>query len=99
MVMATGSGKSLCYQFPTVYEQWKAQPGRIFNGNHDRACGTTIVVSPLLSLMADQVMALQEFGIKSTFLGSTQTGGKCMLSLLSIQTYSGIIASVMLLGL
>ena len=74
VVMATGSGKSLCYQFPTVYEQWKARPGRLFNGSHDSACGTTIVVSPLLSLMADQVMALQEFGIKATFLGSTQTG-------------------------
>ncbi|KAA0041763.1 ATP-dependent DNA helicase RecQ-like isoform X1 [Cucumis melo var. makuwa] len=34
---------------------------------------TGIVVSPLLSLMQDQVMALKQKGIKSEYLGSTQT--------------------------
>ncbi|KAM6578500.1 hypothetical protein CsatB_030337 [Cannabis sativa] len=56
VVMATGSGKSLCYQVPPLV-----------------AGKTGIVVSPLISLMQDQVMALKERGIKAEFLGSAQT--------------------------
>ncbi|XP_021769787.1 uncharacterized protein LOC110734037 isoform X1 [Chenopodium quinoa] len=55
-VMATGSGKSLCYQVPPLI-----------------AGNTGIVVSPLLSLMQDQVMALKQRGIQAEYLGSTQT--------------------------
>jgi RecQ family ATP-dependent DNA helicase len=46
-VAATGSGKSLCFQFPTLYFQ--STRGR-------KSC--TIVVSPLLSLISDQTLAL-----------------------------------------
>ncbi|CAM0907620.1 unnamed protein product [Alopecurus aequalis] len=53
--MATGSGKSMCYQIPPLV-----------------AKKTTVVVSPLLSLMQDQVMSLQQRGVKSEYLGSTQ---------------------------
>ncbi|GMN23224.1 hypothetical protein TIFTF001_000034 [Ficus carica] len=62
VVMATGSGKSLCYQVPPLVV------GK-----------TGIVVSPLISLMQDQVMALKQRGIKAEFLGSAQTD-------LSVQT-------------
>nr|CAB3458998.1 unnamed protein product [Digitaria exilis] len=34
---------------------------------------TAVVVSPLLSLMQDQVMILKQKGVKSEYLGSTQT--------------------------
>lgn len=55
-IMATGFGKSLCYQYPAVYS------GRL-----------AVVVSPLISLMEDQVMALNVKGIKAVYLGSAQS--------------------------
>ncbi|KAL5759023.1 hypothetical protein ACOSP7_021634 [Xanthoceras sorbifolium] len=56
VVMATGSGKSLCYQVPPLVT------GK-----------TAVIVSPLISLMQDQVMSLKQRGIKAEFLGSAQT--------------------------
>jgi ATP-dependent DNA helicase RecQ len=38
--------------------------------------GTTLVISPLVSLMNDQVRALEERGVPATFLASTLTGSE-----------------------
>ncbi|KAM5264340.1 bifunctional 3'-5' exonuclease/ATP-dependent helicase WRN [Ctenodactylus gundi] len=56
VVMATGYGKSLCFQYPPVYL------GKI-----------GIVISPLISLMEDQVIQLEMSNIPSCFLGSAQS--------------------------
>uniref|UniRef100_H9G760 DNA 3'-5' helicase n=1 Tax=Anolis carolinensis TaxID=28377 RepID=H9G760_ANOCA len=56
VVMATGYGKSLCFQFPPVYTG-----------------GTGIVISPLISLMEDQVLQLEMSGVQACLLGSAQS--------------------------
>jgi ATP-dependent DNA helicase RecQ len=59
--MPTGGGKSLRYQIPAIARQ---QAGH----------GTTIVVSPLIALMHDQVGALHEAGVEAAFLNSSLSG-------------------------
>ena len=58
VLMPTGGGKSLCYQIPAIARQ---NAGR----------GVTVVVSPLIALMHDQVGALHEAGVSAAFLNST----------------------------
>ena len=58
VLMPTGGGKSLCYQIPAIARQ---------RAGH----GVTVVVSPLIALMHDQVGALTEAGVEATFLNST----------------------------
>ena len=59
-VMPTGSGKSLCYQLPAVF--------------FARSGGITIVVSPLIALMKDQVDALNDLGVRAASLTSADDG-------------------------
>src|SRR5437868_11188069 len=58
VVMPTGGGKSLCYQAPAAM----------------RGLGhTTVVVSPLISLMKDQVDSLQACGVPAIQIDSSQS--------------------------
>jgi len=58
VLMPTGGGKSLCYQIPAIARQ---------RAGH----GVTLVVSPLIALMHDQVGALHEAGVEAAFLNSS----------------------------
>ena len=60
VVMPTGSGKSLCFQLPALAL--------------DRE-GVTLVFSPLIALMEDQVAALKKKGIAAEFINSTLDSG------------------------
>jgi ATP-dependent DNA helicase RecQ len=60
VLMPTGGGKSLCYQVPAI-------------ARHRAGRGLTVVVSPLIALMHDQVGALEEAGVNAAYLNSSLT--------------------------
>ncbi len=59
VVLPTGGGKSLCYQVPAIVR-------------HEVGEGPTLVVSPLIALMDDQVGALRSKGVPAVALHSGQ---------------------------
>ncbi len=62
VIMPTGMGKSLCYQIPALVLA-KTDTG-------ERRC-LTIVISPLIALMKDQVESLQAKGVEAIFINSS----------------------------
>ncbi len=61
VIMPTGGGKSLCFQVPALVlaEQKSERPP------------LTLILSPLIALMKDQVDSLQSRGIPATFINSS----------------------------
>jgi len=60
VVWPTGSGKSLCFQLP----------GLVLSATRDKP-GVTLVFSPLIALMEDQVAALRKKDIRAEYINST----------------------------
>lgn len=70
VVFPTGGGKSLCYQIPAiVFSEVDEQQNLRPNKDH----GITLIVSPLIALMKDQVDALVRRGINAATMDSTRT--------------------------
>jgi RecQ family ATP-dependent DNA helicase len=70
VVFPTGGGKSLCYQIPALVF---SQLDKLDESRDERDQGITLVVSPLIALMKDQVDGLVRRGIKAEVLDSTKT--------------------------
>ena len=71
VIMPTGLGKSLCYQLPAVVlaRQKNRDPSAIGGPGP----GLTLVISPLIALMKDQVDALCNVGINACYINSSLT--------------------------
>lgn len=62
VIMPTGMGKSLCFQVPALtFRQNSAE----------KQSALTLVISPLVALMKDQVEALAARGVDATFINSS----------------------------
>ncbi|MEK4147494.1 ATP-dependent DNA helicase RecQ [Robertmurraya sp. FSL W8-0741] len=82
-VLPTGTGKSLCYQFP----------GYVLSG-------IVVIISPLLSLMQDQVEQMQMQGEKRVIaLNSFLTGAERIKALRQLEKYKFIYISPEMLNL
>ena len=62
VIMPTGGGKSLCFQIPALLPNDESKP---------QQPAVTLVLSPLIALMKDQVDALRARGIEATFINSS----------------------------
>ena len=64
--LPTGFGKSLIYQLaPSIVEEMSRLGGKVRSA-------IILVISPLVSLMRDQVQGLERKGIKASFIGGGQ---------------------------
>ncbi|MEM7312585.1 MAG: RecQ family ATP-dependent DNA helicase [Planctomycetota bacterium] len=65
VIMPTGMGKSLCFQIPALVHAAES--------NETGKRGLTLVMSPLIALMKDQVDSLHRKNIDATFINSSLT--------------------------
>ena len=79
VVLPTGGGKSICYQLPAILAH--------------RGQGPTLVVSPLVALMEDQVAALADRGVPAVALHRGMDSAVRRTALARLRDYAMIYAS------
>ncbi|KAI1436504.1 ATP-dependent DNA helicase recQ [Xylaria sp. CBS 124048] len=87
VVFPTGAGKSLCYQIPGLAFPELDAAGLTKRESRTASVGAgiTLVVSPLLALMKDQVDSLRSRGISAACLDSTKSTEEAKETLDSIR--------------
>ena len=70
VIMPTGMGKSLCYQVPAILLAEKNRQSSPPRPPADKT-PLTLVISPLIALMKDQVDALNRKGVYAAFINSS----------------------------
>ncbi|KAH0617126.1 hypothetical protein JD844_028806 [Phrynosoma platyrhinos] len=82
LVMPTGGGKSLCYQLPAVcsdvfnikaFIAVNRPSGHLNIHAHQFTKCFTLVICPLISLMEDQLMMLEQLGVSATLLNASSS--------------------------
>jgi len=73
LIMPTGMGKSICYQVPALVDEPVAANGASPAGieDEDGRPPLTLVISPLIALMKDQVDVLRTRGVDAAFINSS----------------------------
>jgi len=74
VVLPTGGGKSLCFQAPALVDAGRS--AELPPGSRPERRGFALVVSPLISLMKDQVDGLRVDGVDAAYLNSTLDAGE-----------------------
>ena len=95
LIMRSGGGKSLCYQLPALLGQWQRRPTNtsaesLSSCDNAVSAGITLVISPLLSLITDQVIEMNNFKRGSA---ASITGDTSKVLLLTIQVTKGKVFS------
>lgn len=78
--MPTGAGKSLCFQLPTIVK-WKES----MKENSKKVC---IVISPLISLMTDQINFLKSLNIPVETFNSSMGQKEKQRAIIALKTVS-----------
>jgi ATP-dependent DNA helicase RecQ len=73
LLMPTGMGKSLCFQYIALMYQNRDRMAAANSIDGEAPVQIVLVISPLIALMEDQVQRAKKLGIQAAYISSTQS--------------------------